>query len=166
MVVPGAIHGGTCCLESACWTSFFGLDHSNCTDYHLAQCLPTRHYSPCTEDWFLERTARHPRVREVATQFLGPLRPSYRCRGVYAVFPKLVADTSSAPLGGSGLGPHTDGVASALNCMIYADDCAPGGGASTTDPPAQHHVPSACLCPHVHLLRIHICNGDLTDSRF
>jgi hypothetical protein len=101
-----------------------------------------RHYSPCTEDWFLERTARHPRVREVATQFLGPLRPSYRCRGVYAVFPKLVADGPSAPVDGSGLGPHTDGVASALNCMIYADDCAPGGGASATDPwPVRYRVP-------------------------
>ena len=92
-----------------------------------------RHYSPCVEDWFLALTARHPKVREVATQFIGPLRESYRCRGVYAVFPQPAPpeQQEAVAVDGSGLGPHTDGVASQLNAMIYADDCAPGGGGFT-----------------------------------
>eukprot|EP01051_Picozoa_sp_SAG22_P024845 SAG22_NODE_7075_length_779_cov_1.680882_1_plen_195_part_01 len=51
-----------------------------------------RHYTPCTEDWFLQATANHPNVRAVAHQFLGPsIRPSRRCRGVYAIFPQPAA---------------------------------------------------------------------------
>ena len=89
-----------------------------------------RHYTPCADDWFLGLTARPPKVRAVAAQFLGePLRPSYRCRGIYAILPQPKAE--GAVEDGSGLGPHTDGVASQLNLMIYCDDCAPGGGGFT-----------------------------------
>ena len=52
-----------------------------------------------------------------------------RCRGIYAILPQPKAE--GAVEDGSGLGPHTDGVASQLNLMIYCDDCAPGGGGFT-----------------------------------
>ena len=89
-----------------------------------------RHYTPCTEDWFLERTARHANVQGVVQQLIGTnVRPSQRCRGFYVVFPRA-SDTD--PVGG--LSAHTDGVASQLNCMIYAADCPPQGGGFTLWP--------------------------------
>ncbi|MBK35166.1 MAG: hypothetical protein CME26_06500 [Gemmatimonadetes bacterium] len=87
-----------------------------------------RHYAPCTEDWFLERTARHANVQAVVRQLIGEnVRPSERCRGLYVVFPQ------SSDLDG-GLSMHTDGIASQLNCMIYAAACPPGGGGFTLWP--------------------------------
>jgi hypothetical protein len=69
-------------------------------------------------------------VRAVVEQFIGaPLRPSYRTRGIYAIFPQAKPDEPTVD--GAGLGPHTDGVASQINLMIYCDDCAPGGGGFT-----------------------------------
>ncbi|MFT5365642.1 MAG: hypothetical protein ACI8V2_000582 [Candidatus Latescibacterota bacterium] len=87
-----------------------------------------RHYTPCTEDWFLERTARHANVQAVVQQLIGSnVRPSQRCRGLYSVFPQA---SDADPV----LSSHTDGVASQLNCMIYAADCPPHGGGFTLWP--------------------------------
>jgi len=89
-----------------------------------------RHYTPCTEDWFLDSTARHPNVQAVVQQLIGKnVRPSQRCRGLYVVFPQQNDGDSMAPLTG-----HTDGTASQLNCMIYAADCPPNGGGFTLWP--------------------------------
>ncbi len=89
-----------------------------------------RHYTPCTEDWFLQRTARHANVQNVVQQLIGSnLRPSRRCRGLYVVFPRS-SDTEPV----TGLSAHTDGTASQLNCMIYAADCPPHGGGFTLWP--------------------------------
>ncbi len=89
-----------------------------------------RHYTPCTEDWFLQRTARHTKVQRVVQQLIGNnVRPSRRCRGLYVVFPR---SSDADPV--AGLSPHTDGTASQLNCMIYAADCPPYGGGFTLWP--------------------------------
>ncbi|MBS14759.1 MAG: hypothetical protein CME19_24635 [Gemmatimonadetes bacterium] len=89
-----------------------------------------RHYVPCTEDWLLERTARHPNMQSVVSQFLGDnVRPSKRCRGLYLLLPKPGDGDSVGKLSG-----HTDGTASQLNCMIYAADCPPSGGGFTLWP--------------------------------
>jgi hypothetical protein len=89
-----------------------------------------RHYTPVTQDWFLECTARHPNMQAVVRQFLGNnVRPSRRCRGLYLVFPQP-REQEHAPT----LSPHTDGIASQLNCMIYAADCPPDGGGFTLWP--------------------------------
>jgi hypothetical protein len=89
-----------------------------------------RHYTPCTEDWFLQRTASHPHVQAVVQQLIGSnVRPSRRCRGLYSVFPQ---PSDEGPI--AGLSPHTDGIASQLNCMIYAADCPPNGGGFTLWP--------------------------------
>ena len=89
-----------------------------------------RHYVPCAEDWFLERTARHPHMQAVVKQFLGSnVRPSQRCRGLYLVFPQPGDPDSVGKLSG-----HTDGTVGQLNCMIYAADCPPNGGGFTLWP--------------------------------
>lgn len=89
-----------------------------------------RHYTPCREDWFLDRTARHPNMQAVVRQFLGAnVKPSRRCRGFYVVFPQ-----AGDPQKNAGLSAHTDGTASQLNCMIYAADCPPNGGGFTLWP--------------------------------
>lgn len=89
-----------------------------------------RHYTPCTENWFLKHTAQHPNVQKVAHQLIGNrIRPSNRCRGLYVVFPEVTNKDT-----GLSLSPHTDGTASQLNCMIYAADCPPGGGGFTIWP--------------------------------
>ena len=89
-----------------------------------------RHYTPCTEDWFLERTAKHSNVQAVVRQLIGDnVRPTKRCRGLYVVLPQERDDSAKVGLTG-----HTDGIASQLNCMIYAADCPPNGGGFTLWP--------------------------------
>ena len=76
--------------------------------------------------WMLDLVPDDPNVRAIATAMLGPLRPSLRTRGVYAIFPR--EPDSRPPLSGKSLGPHNDGVAQQLNVMCYLEPVGPRCG--------------------------------------
>ena len=88
-------------------------------------------------DYIVDLVPNNPRVRRLAEALLGDLRPSFRTRGVYAVFPQR----ESAPDGLSeeervvrALGPHTDRVCQQLNVCAYLGDVPPRGGGFTLYP--------------------------------
>ena len=81
-----------------------------------------------TEKFMLDLTANHPNLRQVVDQFLcAPVQQSKRARGLYAVFPKPVADTLP-------LGPHVDPLSSHLLAMVIVAEIPPRSGGFTVWP--------------------------------
>lgn len=93
-------------------------------------------------------TANHPKVLEVAAQFIGhSVMQSLRVRGVYVILPK--------PIGAEGrLGPHVDHAAAHLSAMVLIDHIEPKSGGFTVWPGSHERLhPYFMGCQHAHFVK-------------
>jgi hypothetical protein len=95
-----------------------------------------------TEPFMRDEIGNHPRMREMATRFLGdPLKRAERVRGLYCVFP-------IPPGSGGRLSPHADQTAADLSAMVFVDEVAPHCGGFTLWPGSHHTVHPHCETVH------------------